>query len=149
MANIEIDGMIDSQIWNRVFHVICMYLLSPSMMSGLTRQSVCHRMLNGTVILKRMIVCRRSSSRPSLQSSTVTHVQPPILQFQRTTSTEENGPPFSDKSFRLIGLEPNLVQALRKAFPNIKRPTKVQESLVTEILGGRDILLKDRTGSGK
>jgi len=126
-----------------------MYLLSPSTMS---RQSVYHRMLsfqNGTVILKRMIVRRRSSSLRSLQSSTVAHVQPPILQFQRTTSTEENGPPFSDKSFRLIGLEPNLVEALRKAFPNIKRPTKVQESLVTEMLGGRDILLRDRTGSGK
>jgi len=140
---------------DRISRDLLMYLLSPSTMSGLTRQSVCHRMLslqNGTGILKRVIVCQRSSSRPSLQSSTVTRIHPPILQFQRTTSTltaEENGPSFSDKSFRLIGLEPNLVQALHKAFPNIKRPTKVQESLVTEILGGRDILLKDRTGSGK
>ena len=59
-------------------------------------------------------------------------------------------PAFSDLSFRSIGLEPNLVNALQKAFPDVKRPTVVQEKLIKEIIfGGRDILLKDDTGSGK
>jgi hypothetical protein len=87
-----------------------------------------------------------------LQSSTVTQIHVPVYLGTSTTPTltaEDNGPAFSDQSFRSIGLEPNLVQALQKAFPNIKRPTKVQESLITEILAGRDILLKDSTGSGK
>jgi hypothetical protein len=59
------------------------------------------------------------------------------------------GPSLSAVSFRSVGIEPSLLKALRKAFPHVQRPTTVQARLITEILGGRDILLKDDTGSGK
>ncbi|CAA7259950.1 unnamed protein product [Cyclocybe aegerita] len=52
-------------------------------------------------------------------------------------------------SFRTLGFDPQFMKALQTAFPNVKRPTAVQEKLILEILGGRDILLKDDTGSGK
>lgn len=58
-------------------------------------------------------------------------------------------PSLSAASFRSVGVEPSLVKALRKAFPNVRRPTAVQARLIGEILEGRDILLKDDTGSGK
>ncbi|KAJ3515283.1 hypothetical protein NLJ89_g1871 [Agrocybe chaxingu] len=52
-------------------------------------------------------------------------------------------------SFRTLGFDPQFMKALQTAFPNVKRATAVQEKLIPEILGGRDILLKDDTGSGK
>jgi len=76
---------------------------------------------------------------------------PVITPSNMSREYDETGcvPAFSDLSFRSIGLEHNLVNALQKAFPDVKRPTVVQEKLIQEILGGRDILLKDDTGSGK
>ena len=115
-------------------------LLSPSVtLRGVACLNVPYRVLNvqnGTVNLERMTVRWQSASNRIFGL-----VQHPTLTHKR--------PSYSDQSFRSIGLEQSLVQALQKAFPNIKRPTKVQDRLITEILGGRDILLKDGTGSGK
>lgn len=52
-------------------------------------------------------------------------------------------------SFTAMGLEATFVKALQKAFPNVQEPTVVQEKLIPEILSGKDILLKDATGTGK
>ncbi|KIM47903.1 hypothetical protein M413DRAFT_22484 [Hebeloma cylindrosporum] len=52
-------------------------------------------------------------------------------------------------SFAALGFEPTFVTALQKAFPNVQEPTAVQEKLIPEILSGKDILLKDGTGTGK
>ena len=52
-------------------------------------------------------------------------------------------------SFTAMGLETTFVKALQKAFPNVQEPTAVQEKLIPEILSGKDILLKDATGTGK
>ncbi len=59
------------------------------------------------------------------------------------------GPSLSAVSFRSAGIEPGFLKALRRAFPHVQRPTTIQAKLIAEILGGRDILLKDDTGSGK
>lgn len=54
------------------------------------------------------------------------------------------------KSFEDLGLDRTFVDAIRKAFPNVERPTRVQEELIAELVKGeKDILLKDATGSGK
>ncbi|KAJ6604542.1 P-loop containing nucleoside triphosphate hydrolase protein [Mycena vulgaris] len=52
------------------------------------------------------------------------------------------------KTFGALGLHPPIVSALA-AFPNIKQPTRNQAVLIPAVLGGRDILLQDQTGSGK
>lgn len=52
-------------------------------------------------------------------------------------------------SFPALGLEPHFVKALHKAFPDVHEPTAVQAKLIPEVLGRKDILLRDVTGSGK
>jgi len=52
-------------------------------------------------------------------------------------------------SFASLGFPPTFINALQKAFPNVQEPTDVQEKLIPEILSGKDILLKDATGTGK
>jgi hypothetical protein len=52
-------------------------------------------------------------------------------------------------SFTAMGMDATFVKALQKAFPNVQEPTVVQEKLIPEILSGKDILLKDATGTGK
>ena len=128
-------------------------LLSPSVpLRGVARLNVPHHVLNvqnGTINLERMTVRWKSVSRPPLQSTRESRIS--SRRQPRTTATlaHENRSSFSDQSFISIGLEPSLVQALQKAFPNIKQPTKVQDRLITEILAGKDVLLKDGPGSGK
>ena len=52
-------------------------------------------------------------------------------------------------SFAALGFAPTFINALQKAFPSVQEPTNVQEKLIPEILSGKDILLKDATGTGK
>jgi len=52
-------------------------------------------------------------------------------------------------SFAALGLDARFVKALHSAFPNVQEPTAVQAKLIPEILAGKDILLKDATGTGK
>jgi len=52
-------------------------------------------------------------------------------------------------SFAALGLDAGFVKALHSAFPNVQEPTAVQAKLIPEILAGKDILLKDATGTGK
>ncbi|KDR85310.1 hypothetical protein GALMADRAFT_132015 [Galerina marginata CBS 339.88] len=52
-------------------------------------------------------------------------------------------------SFPALGLDAKFVRALKTAFPDVQQPTEVQERLIPEVLGKRDILLKDATGTGK
>ncbi|KAF9462129.1 P-loop containing nucleoside triphosphate hydrolase protein [Collybia nuda] len=52
-------------------------------------------------------------------------------------------------TFRDLGLHPPIVSALQSAFPNVQYPTEVQAKFIPAILGGKDVLLKDATGSGK
>ncbi|KAF9569872.1 P-loop containing nucleoside triphosphate hydrolase protein [Agrocybe pediades] len=52
-------------------------------------------------------------------------------------------------SFAALGLDSKFVKALQTAFPKVVEPTGVQERLIPEVWGDKDILLKDITGSGK
>jgi superfamily II DNA/RNA helicase len=42
-----------------------------------------------------------------------------------------------------------VVATLRSVFPHIVKPTKTQARLIPAILSGKDVLLKDHTGTGK
>lgn len=52
-------------------------------------------------------------------------------------------------TFEAAGIRPPIASALRAAFPNVYHPTKAQNEFIPAILSGKDVLLKDGTGTGK
>ncbi|KAI0639701.1 P-loop containing nucleoside triphosphate hydrolase protein [Trametes polyzona] len=52
-------------------------------------------------------------------------------------------------SFERLGLRPSVLAALRLAFPSVKHPTPIQHRFIDAVLKGQDVLLKDKTGTGK
>jgi hypothetical protein len=63
-----------------------------------------------------------------------------------TPSPSTNSEPVN---FEDLGLHLPIVSAMRRAFPNLARPTEAQATFIPAILNGKDILLRDSTGSGK
>lgn len=58
-------------------------------------------------------------------------------------------PPRTRTTFADLGLHPPIISALKSAFPNVQYPTEAQAKFIPAILSGKDVLLKDETGSGK
>lgn len=52
-------------------------------------------------------------------------------------------------TFEDIGVDSHVARGLRKGFPHVQTPTPTQEEFIPAILEGNDILLQDRTGTGK
>lgn len=52
-------------------------------------------------------------------------------------------------TFESIGIRAPIASAMRAAFPDIQYPTKAQNDFIPAVLSGRDVLLKDDTGTGK
>jgi len=141
------------------------FLLPPFIL--IARQSVCRRswnLRNGAGVACGRVM-RHMSVGQTLQSETTAEETPHVSEQSDVTTDLRHGttpvyhdldnletrvgPSLSAVSFRSVGIEPSLLNALRRAFPHVQRPTTVQAKLIAEILGGRDILLKDDTGSGK
>lgn len=57
--------------------------------------------------------------------------------------------PPSQITFEELGVREPLVAALHVAYPNVRFPTVSQTEFIPAILSGRDVLLKDATGTGK
>jgi hypothetical protein len=55
----------------------------------------------------------------------------------------------TEAPFAALGLRSQIVDALQKAFPNVVSPTKIQRSFIKAIGEGKDVMLKDATGTGK
>ncbi|KAG5653591.1 hypothetical protein H0H81_012098 [Sphagnurus paluster] len=51
--------------------------------------------------------------------------------------------------FEDLGLHPPIIASLYTAFPNVKVPTETQAKFIPAVLSGKDVLLKDETGTGK
>ncbi|KIJ40177.1 hypothetical protein M422DRAFT_257010 [Sphaerobolus stellatus SS14] len=51
--------------------------------------------------------------------------------------------------FAALGIRKSLRVALHEAFPSIQTPTACQKEYIPAILNGKDVILKDRTGTGK
>lgn len=53
------------------------------------------------------------------------------------------------QSFQSLGLRAETIAALRKAFPHVESPTSCQEEFIPAVLAGKNVFIKDETGSGK
>ncbi|KAI1793852.1 P-loop containing nucleoside triphosphate hydrolase protein [Ganoderma leucocontextum] len=51
--------------------------------------------------------------------------------------------------FEQLRLQRDIVEALHLAYPSVKHPTLVQRRFIHAVLGGKDVLLRDKTGTGK
>lgn len=70
--------------------------------------------------------------------------------LRRNYSTiSSSGPELVDISWKRLGVPASVAATLRSVFPHIVKPTKVQARLIPAILSGKDVLLKDHTGTGK
>jgi hypothetical protein len=53
------------------------------------------------------------------------------------------------EGFAALRFRPQIIDALRKAFPNVQSPTRVQRTFIEAIQDHKDVMVKDATGSGK
>lgn len=135
--------------------VVMKFLLStPTAIGGFARQAGCRRAWKGTDQARRWAgtyeayaeaLMRRPTSKTSAGGGQ------PARNASRTNSAGEYEEPATARtlSFPALGLDLPFVKALQKAFPNVQQPTDIQAQLIPEILAGKDVLLRDATGSGK
>jgi hypothetical protein len=53
------------------------------------------------------------------------------------------------EGFEALRFRPQIIDALRTAFPNVQSPTRVQRTFIEAIQDHKDVMVKDATGSGK
>ena len=54
-----------------------------------------------------------------------------------------------NSNFEQLHFQRDVVKALHLAYPSVKNPTLVQRRLINAVLSGKDVLLRDKTGTGK
>ena len=52
-------------------------------------------------------------------------------------------------SFEELGVDHYVLKSVRRAFPHVETPTFLQSNFIPAVLEGRDVLIKDNTGTGK
>lgn len=57
--------------------------------------------------------------------------------------------PSPSLTFEKLGVARNVCAGLQEAYPEVVQPTETQSRLIPAVLAGKDVLLKDSTGSGK
>jgi superfamily II DNA/RNA helicase len=53
------------------------------------------------------------------------------------------------ETFESLGVDKFVVRGLKRAFPHISSPTLMQKEFIPAVMSGNDVLLQDRTGTGK
>ncbi|KAJ8482906.1 hypothetical protein ONZ51_g5037 [Trametes cubensis] len=88
------------------------------------------------------------------RAATLCAVRPPCAPSIRTfhkgpRDTVTSHPHPDEFSFERLGLRAAVLTAFRLAFPSVKHPTPIQHRFIDAVLKGNDVLLKDKTGTGK
>jgi superfamily II DNA/RNA helicase len=52
-------------------------------------------------------------------------------------------------SFEELGVDSFVLKGAQRAFPHVETPTPLQSNFIPAVLQGRDVLIKDNTGTGK
>lgn len=52
-------------------------------------------------------------------------------------------------SFEELGIDHYVLKGVQRAFPHVETPTPLQSNFIPAVLEGRDVLIKDNTGTGK
>ena len=52
-------------------------------------------------------------------------------------------------SFEELGVDHYVLKGVQRAFPHVETPTPLQSKFIPAVLEGRDVLIKDNTGTGK
>ncbi|KAL1951540.1 hypothetical protein VTO73DRAFT_689 [Trametes versicolor] len=102
-----------------------------------------------------LLVQAQARTRPSGACARA-FFQPPCSKYGHPRHIH-NGPrdtvkshPHPDEfSFERLRLRSSVLTALRLAFPSVKHPTPIQHRFIDAVLKGQDVLLKDKTGTGK
>lgn len=69
---------------------------------------------------------------------------------ENTHNTSRGSPVLEqDYPFAQLGIREPIARALVDAFPDVRTPTPTQAKFIPAILAGKDVLLKDATGTGK
>jgi superfamily II DNA/RNA helicase len=66
-----------------------------------------------------------------------------IINFPQTNR------PLATINFEALGFSATVISAVQTIFPHIRNPTSSQVKYLSAILRGHDVLLYDRTGTGK
>ncbi|PVG04792.1 P-loop containing nucleoside triphosphate hydrolase protein [Serendipita vermifera] len=72
-----------------------------------------------------------------------------LLFHLRVSQFSHGAPSNNEPSFEDIGVNEYVIRGMNKAFPHIKTPTPTQEKFIPTILSGKDVLIQDKTGTGK
>ena len=91
----------------------------------------------------------RLSWRASL--SRAPPVRPPPARFYHKGTRDRGSAPHTpgEYNFEQLHLQRDIVKALHLAYPSVQHPTPVQRRFIHAILSGKDVLLRDKTGTGK
>lgn len=63
-----------------------------------------------------------------------------------TIRQKENRPTLT---FEELGVDYYVLRGVQRAFPHVETPTPLQSKFIPAVLEGRDVLIKDNTGTGK
>ncbi|KAF4623783.1 hypothetical protein D9613_002083 [Agrocybe pediades] len=123
-------------------------LLLPSTWQWTRQPAACRRAWSVATSLQRTIRTHRASTKLVDRQSSVPAAEVPKVKLS-AGNAQESYLETRKSSFAALGLDSRFVKALQTAFSKVVEPTGVQERLIPEVLGDKDILLKDITGSGK
>lgn len=100
-----------------------------------------------------IVRCASYGIESHAESSNLRSPPPPFEVPERTVLEQHEGQnaeslePLAD--FAMLGVRRSVRLALHEAFSNVRIPTACQTAFIPAILGRKDVILKDWTGTGK
>lgn len=136
--------------------MLCKFRCQAFCSSGFTRKSslwISIRRVFHSSFLQDDLVSANSSS--SSQLSPLLPLKEEYVKNLQSVKPDENVGHTIDKEmetlpdFALIGVRKSVRAALHESFPSIRSPTACQTAFIPAILQRKDVILRDKTGTGK